>query len=52
MEQLEDFIVQEHLKEGVLDNIEKQEEGVNRAIKALQAEGLPTDFHEFSVAIV
>ena len=43
MEQLEDFIVQEHLKEGVLDNIEKQEEGVNRAIKALQAEGLPTD---------
>lgn len=43
MEQLEDFIIQEHLKEGVLNNIEKQEEGVNRAIKALQAEGLPTD---------
>ena len=43
MEQLEDFIIQEHLKEGVLNNIDKQEEGVNRAIQALQSEGLPTD---------
>ena len=43
MEQLEDFIVQEHLKEGVLNNISRQEDGVNRAIKALQSEGLPTD---------
>ena len=52
MEQLEDFIVQEHLKEGVLDNIEKQEEGVNRAIKALQAEGLPTDIDTLRKIII
>lgn len=52
MEQLEDFIIQEHLKEGVLDNIEKQEEGVNRAIKALQAEGLPTDIDTLRKIII
>lgn len=52
MEQLEDFIVQEHLKEGVLDNIENQEDGVNRAIKALQAEGLPTDIDTLRKIIV
>lgn len=52
MEQLEDFIVQEHLKEGVLDNVEKQEEGVNRAIKALQAEGLPTDIDTLRKIII
>ena len=52
MEQLEDFIVQEHLKEGVLNNIEKQEEGVNRAIKALQAEGLLTDIDTLRKIIV
>ena len=52
MEQLEDFIVQEHLKEGVLNNIEKQEEGVNRAIKALQAEGLPTDIDTLRKIII
>lgn len=52
MEQLEDFIVQEHLKEGVLRNIEAQEEGVNRAIKALQAEGLPTDIDTLRKIII
>ncbi len=52
MEQLGDFIIQEHLKEGVLDNIEKQEDGVNRAIKALQAEGLPTDIDTLRKIII
>ena len=52
MEQLEDFIVQEHLKEGVLKNIEAQEEGVNRAIQALQAEGLPTDLDTLRKIII
>lgn len=52
MEQLEDFIVQGHLKEGVLKNIEAQEEGVNRAIKALQTEGLPTDIDTLRKIII
>lgn len=52
MEQLGDFIIQEHLKEGVLRNIEAQEEGVNRAIKALQSEGLPTDIDTLRKIII
>ena len=52
MEQLEDFIVQEHLKEGVLNNISRQEDGVNRAIQALQSEGLPTDIDTLRKIII
>lgn len=52
MEQLEDFIVQGHLKDGVLKNIEAQEESVNRAIKALQTEGLPTDIDTLRKIII
>ena len=52
MEQLEDFIVQEHLKEGVLNNISRQEDVVNRAIKALQSEGLPTDIDTLRKIII
>lgn len=43
MEVLDDFIVQEALKEGVVKELEAQEEGVNRNLASLRAEELPTD---------
>lgn len=43
METLDDFIVQEALKEGIIKELEVQEEGVNRNLASLRAEDLPTD---------
>lgn len=43
METLDDFIVQEALKEGIIKELEAQEDGVNRTLESLRAEDLPTD---------
>lgn len=43
METLDNFIVQEALKEGVIKELEAQEDGVNRNLESLRAEDLPTD---------
>ena len=52
MEQLEDFIVQEGFKQQEIQLLERQEEGVNRALKVLEAEGLPTDINTLRKIIV
>lgn len=52
MEQLEDFIVQEWLKKQELQQLEQQEEGVNKSLKVLEAEGLPTSINTLSKIVV
>lgn len=52
MEELEDFIVQEWLKKQELQQLEQQEEGVNKSLKVLEAEGLPTDIGTLRKIIV
>ena len=52
MEQLEDFIVQEGFKQQEIQLLERQEEGVNRALKVLEAEGLSTDIDTLRKIIV
>ena len=52
MEQLENFIVQEWLKQQELKYLGQQEEGVNNALKVLETEGLPTSIDTLSKIIV
>ena len=52
MEQLEDFIVQEWLKKQELQQLEQQEEGVNKSLKVLETEGLPTSINTLSKIVV
>ena len=52
MEQLENFIVQEWLKKQELQQLEQQEEGVNKSLKVLEAEGLPTSINTLSKIVV
>ena len=52
MERLEDSIVQTVFIENALGRIEAQEAGVNNAIQALQAEGLPTDFDTLQKIVI
>lgn len=52
MEQLEDSIVQTAFIKNALERIEAQEAGVNNAIKALQAEGLPTDIDTLQKIVI
>lgn len=52
MEQLEDFIVQAQFKQQELQQLEQQEEGINKALKVLESEGLPTDLGTLRKIIV
>ena len=52
MEQLEDFIVQECLKKQEFQQFEQQEEGVNKSLKVLEEEGLPTSINTLSKIVV
>lgn len=52
MEQLEDSIVQNKLIEVELERIDEQESGVNKAMRSLAEEGLPTDIDTLRKIII